>query len=74
MLVIYLPEVRLLFESDIYIAPGVYPPHQPLPEPFGDWTQGLRDGLATLEWKIDWIAGGHGGVVPFTDLHSHFEN
>jgi len=74
MLVIYLPEVRLLFESDIYIAPGLFPLHQPLPAPFGDWAQGLRDGLATLEWKIDWIAGGHGGVAPFTDLHSHFEN
>ena len=21
-----------------------------------------------------WIAGGHGSVAPFTDLHSHFEN
>ncbi len=73
MLVIYLPDVRLLFESDIYIAPGVFPPHQPLPAPFGDWAQELRDGLATLEWKIDWIAGGHGGVAPFTDLLSHFE-
>jgi glyoxylase-like metal-dependent hydrolase (beta-lactamase superfamily II) len=73
MLVIYLPEARLLFVSDIYF-PGFFPPHQPLPAPFGDWTQGLRDGLAALDWKIERIAGGHGGVVPFTDLDSHFEN
>ena len=56
MLVIYLPEVRLLFESDIYVAPGLLPPHQPLPAPFGDWAQGLRDGLAALYWTIDWLA------------------
>ena len=74
MLVVFLPEVRLLFESDIYIAPGVFPPHQPLPAPFRDWAQGLRDGLARLDWESEWLAGGHGGVVPFTDLHSHFES
>ena len=79
MLVIYLPEYRVLFVSDIYI-PGLAPPNQPLPAPFGDWAQGLRDGLATLDWNIEWIAGGHtfgsvaGQVVPFTDLDSHFEN
>ena len=52
MLVIYLPEARLLFESDIYVAPGGFPLHQPLPAPFGDWAQGLRDGLAALDWEI----------------------
>ncbi len=72
MLVIYLPDLRLLFVSDIYM-PGAFPPRQPLPAPFGDWTRGLRDGLAKLEWNIEWLAGGHGGIVPFTDLHSHFE-
>ncbi len=74
MLVIYVPEVQLLFESDVYVAPGVFPPGQPLPAPFQDWAQGLRDGLAPLDWQIEWLAGGHGGVVPFADLHSHFEN
>ena len=54
MLVIYVPEYRLLFVSDLY-TPGIAPPHQPLPAPFGDWAQGLRDGLATLDWKIEWI-------------------
>jgi glyoxylase-like metal-dependent hydrolase (beta-lactamase superfamily II) len=73
MLVIYLPELRLLFVSDIY-QPGFFPPQQPLPAPFGDWTQGLRDGLAKREWNIEWLAGGHGGIAPFTDLASHFEN
>ena len=79
MLVIYLPEYRLLFVSDIYI-PGLAPPRQPLPAPFGEWAQGLRDGLETLDWNIEWIAGGHtfgsvaGQVVPFTNLDSHFEN
>ena len=72
MLVVYLPETRLLFESDVYVAPGMLPPHQPLPAPFSDWAQGLLDGLVRLDWRIDWIAGGHGGVVPFTDLYSHY--
>ena len=72
MLVVYLPENQLLFESDIYIMPGVFPAHQPLPAPFADWARGLRDGLAALDWEIEWIAGGHGGVAPFADLLSHF--
>jgi glyoxylase-like metal-dependent hydrolase (beta-lactamase superfamily II) len=73
MLVIYLPDLRLLFVSDLYM-PGVFPPRQPPPAPFGDWTRGLRDGLAKLDWNIEWLAGGHGGIAPFTDLASHFEN
>ena len=73
MLVIYVSGAQALFVSDIYM-PGVFPPHQPVPAPFGDWAQGLREGLAPLEWRIEWIAGGHGSVAPFTDLHSHFEN
>ena len=72
MLVVYLPRTRLLFESDVYVAPGMLPPHQPLPAPFKDWARGLVNGLEGLDWRIDWIAGGHGGVVPFTDLHSHY--
>ena len=72
MLIIYLPELRLIFESDIYVIPGGFPMGQPLPEPFATWAQSLLDGLAALDWKIEWIAGGHGGVVPFTELLSHF--
>ncbi len=74
MLVVYLPELRLIFESDVYVNPGGFPAHQPLPAPFADWARGLRDGLATLDWEIEWIAGGHGGVAPFADLLSHFES
>ena len=73
MLVIYLPDLRLLFVSDLYM-PAVFPPRQPMPAPFGDWTRGLLDGLSKLEWNIEWVAAGHGGIAPFTDLHSHFEN
>jgi len=73
MLVIYLPDLRLLFVSDLYM-PAVFPPRQPLPVPFRDWTRGLRDGLSKLEWNIEWVAAGHGGIAPFTDLDSHFEN
>ena len=73
MLVIYLPKLRLIFESDIYVNPGGFPVHQPLPAPFAEWARGLRDGLAMLDWEIEWIAGGHGGVAPFADLASHFE-
>ena len=73
MLVIYVSGAQALFVSDIYM-PGAFLPHQPVPAPFGDWAQGLREGLAPLEWRIEWIAGGHGSVAPFTDLHSHFED
>ena len=74
MLVIYLPEHRLIFESDIYVMPGGFPAHQPLPSPFAEWAFELSDGLAKLNWEIEWIAGGHGGIAPFTDLISHFES
>ena len=74
MLVIYLPKLRLIFESDIYVMPGGFHAHQPLPAPFATWARELRDGLAALDWEIEWIAGGHGGVAPFTDLLSHFES
>ena len=70
MLVIYVSPARALFVSDLYM-PGVFPSNQPVPAPFGAWTQGLREGLAPLEWRIEWIAGGHGSVAPFTDLRSH---
>lgn len=73
MLVVYLPESRLLFVSDLYM-PAVFPVGQPMPGPFGDWSQGLREGLATLEWEVDWIAGGHGGVDSIADFHSHFDS
>ena len=73
MLVIYVSPAQTLFVSDVYM-PGAFPPSQPVPAPFGDWAQELRDGLAPLEWRIESIAGGHGSVAPFTDLHSHFED
>ncbi len=73
MLVIYVSPAQVLFVSDVYM-PGVFPANQPVPPPFGAWAQGLRDGLAGLKWRIEWIAGGHGSVAPFTDLHSHFED
>ena len=73
MLVVYLPELRLIFESDIYVRPGGLPTHQPLPSPFGSWARELRDGLAGVDWEIDWIVGGHGEIAPFADLLSHFD-
>ncbi len=72
MLVVYLPENRLLFNSDLYF-PGRAPPSQPLPQPVRDWAQGLRDRLPELGWDVQWIAGGHAGVGTVADLHSHFE-
>ena len=53
--------------------PGGFPPHRPLPDPFSTWARELRDGLVKLDWDIEWIAGGHGGLAPFDDLASHFE-
>ncbi len=54
--------------------PGGFPAHQPLPTPFAEWALELSDGLAKLNWEIEWIVGGHGGIAPFTDLISHFES
>ena len=71
MLVVYLPESRVLFVSDIY-QPGVFPIGEPLPEPFSDWSQGLRERLPTFAWEVEWIVGGHGGVDSIADVHSHF--
>ena len=72
MLVVYLPENRLLFNSDLYFR-GRAPPSQPLPQPVRDWAQGLRDRLPELGWDVQWIAGGHAGVGTVADLHCHFE-
>ncbi len=72
MLVVYIPESRLLFVSDIYFPAG-FPPGQPLPGPFGVWSQELREQLPAFGWDIGWIAGGHGGIEPIADFHSRFE-
>ena len=72
MLIVYLPEARLLFVSDIH-QPALFPVGQPLPEPFHDWSEGLRQALASIQWEVEWIAGGHGGVDSIGDFHSHFD-
>jgi len=71
MLVVYLPEIRALFNSDLYF-PGMAP-SQPLPPPFGAWAQGLRDRIPELGWDIRMIIAGHAGIGTISDLHSHFE-
>ena len=72
MLVVYLPESRLLFVSDIYF-PAAYPPGQPLPDPFAVWSQSLREQLPAFEWDVESIVGGHGGIEPMTGFQSRFE-
>ena len=71
LLVVHVPETRLLFVSDVYM-PALFPVGQPLPEPFGDWSEGLRERLPTFDWEVAWIAGGHGGVESIADFRSHF--
>jgi glyoxylase-like metal-dependent hydrolase (beta-lactamase superfamily II) len=71
MLVVYLPEIRALFNSDLYF-PGMAP-SQPLPPPFGAWAQGLRDRIPELGWDIQMMIAGHAGIGTISDLHSHFE-
>ncbi len=73
LLVVHVPETRLLFVSDVYF-PAAFPAGQPLPEPFSGWSQGLREQLPTFDWEVEWIAGGHGGIDSITDFHSHFDN
>ena len=72
MLVVYMPESRLLFVSDVYF-PGAFPLGQPLPDPFGTWSEGLRENLATFEWQVEWIVAGHGGIDSIADFRSHFD-
>ncbi len=72
MLVVYMPESRLLFVSDIYMA-AVFPAGEPLPDPFGVWSQGLRERLAAFGWQVEWIVTGHGGIDSIADFHSHFD-
>ncbi len=64
MLVIYLPELGLIYESNVYVKPGGFPAHQPLPAPFATWARELRDGLGALDWKIEWIEVGPDWVQP----------
>ncbi|MCZ6668352.1 MAG: hypothetical protein O6932_06780, partial [Gammaproteobacteria bacterium] len=71
LLVVHVPETRLLFVSDIYL-PAVFPVGQPIPAPFGVWSQGLRERLPAFDWEVETIAGGHGGVDSIADFHSHF--
>jgi glyoxylase-like metal-dependent hydrolase (beta-lactamase superfamily II) len=71
LLVVHVPEAKLLFVSDVYF-PAAFPAGQPLPEPFSVWSQGLREQLPTFEWEVEWIVGGHGGVDSIADFHSHF--
>jgi len=71
LLVIYVPEKHLLFVSDIY-QPTFFPVGQAQPQPFDGWSLGLRETLATFDWDVKWIAGGHGGIDSIEDFHSHF--
>lgn len=71
LLVVHVPETRLLFVSDVYM-PAVFPVGQPLPEPFSDWSEGLRERLPTFDWEVAWIAGGHGRIDSIADFRSHF--
>ncbi|MCZ6857361.1 MAG: MBL fold metallo-hydrolase [Gemmatimonadetes bacterium] len=70
LLVVHVPETRLLFVSDVYF-PAAFPAGQPLPEPFNGWGQGLREQLPTFDWEVEWIAGGHGGIDSIADFRSH---
>ncbi len=73
LLVVHVPETKLLFVSDVYF-PAAFPAGQPLPEPFSGMSQGLREQLPTFDWEVEWIAGGHGGIDSIADFHSHFDS
>ncbi len=73
MLVVYLPESRLMVGSGVY-QPAFFPVGQPLPEHFRDWSKGLRQALATIDLEVDSIARGHGGVNSIADFYSHFDS
>jgi glyoxylase-like metal-dependent hydrolase (beta-lactamase superfamily II) len=72
LLVVHVPETKLLFVSDVYIP--AFPPGQPLPEPFSVWSQSLREQLPTFDWQVEWIVGGHGGIESIAEFHSHFDS
>lgn len=71
MLVVYLPETKLLFNVDMW-APGQIPLDQPLPPGFyRTGALDLYNFIAVDEIDVEMIAGGHGSVGPFSDLRKH---
>ena len=74
MLVIYVPEVQLLFESGCLRRSWWFFHGSATAGAFPRLAQGLR--MAWLRWsgKSSGLPAGTAESLPFADLHSHFEN
>ena len=69
MLMVYLPQEKLLSEADAYIPPlrNATPPTPPVsPNPF---TVNLVDNITRLGLAVGNVAPLHGHLVPFADLN-----
>lgn len=67
MLVVYLPNERILFNTDLF-SPGDVPP---LPPPSSTWARDLYDEVTRLGLDVAQIAGGHGeGTATMAELRA----
>jgi glyoxylase-like metal-dependent hydrolase (beta-lactamase superfamily II) len=63
MLVVYVPDAKVVFESDLYF-PGFFPLDQPTPGPFGVSTHALyQQFVIDRGLDVQVVAGGHAGVA-----------
>ena len=60
MTVTFVEQAGVLFVSDIYSPPG----------PPGAGGQALNDLIVANNLNVDWIAGGHGGVISYADFQA----
>jgi|GEM_PF-833072 len=71
MLAVYLPELQLVFQSDLY-SPKLFPPNVMLPEPQLTWSTEFHTALLDLGLEVQTIIGGHGlGVGSLAELVDH---
>jgi glyoxylase-like metal-dependent hydrolase (beta-lactamase superfamily II) len=66
LLMVYLPNERLLAQADTFTPP---PAHTPPPMPPNPFTVNLVDNLVRLGLTVDRLLPLHGRIVPLADLH-----
>jgi hypothetical protein len=63
MLILYLPNEKILFEADLLAAPRSGPP-----APAGAATVHFAEAIEKLGLEVEMLVGVHGGVGTMTDL------
>jgi glyoxylase-like metal-dependent hydrolase (beta-lactamase superfamily II) len=67
LLMVYLPQERLLSEADAFTPP---PANTPPPSPPSPFTVNLADNVKRLGLAVDRVLPVHGRIVPIADLHT----